>query len=198
MTSETTRFRLSNQQLQQFNNDGYVVVDHLFDDDELQPVIDEISADLDQRCRQAVSEGKLSRTYKEYDFEHRLTYVDRENQDISKLMWDNKVVLPSFFGLMTNPKLLDINEQLCGPELIASSVYRLRPKVPSHSWSPVPWHQDSGYFEPYCDLGTYRDRVVATGGCHRGAWLPVGDAGCAQGRLLLPQTRRHGTLPGDS
>ena len=182
MTSETTQFRLSDQQLQQFNNDGYVVVDHLFDDDELQPVIDEISADLDQRCRQAVSEGKLSRTYKEYDFEHRLTYVDRENQDISKLMWDNKVVLPSFFGLMTNPKLLDINEQLCGPELIASSVYRLRPKVPSHSWSPVPWHQDSGYFEPYCDLG-----LIVT------VWLPLVDATEERGCLwVMPGVHKGG------
>jgi phytanoyl-CoA hydroxylase len=153
MLSQTVQFRLSDRQLQHFEGEGYLIVEDLFSDAELQPLIDEISADLDRRCREAVVVGKLSRTYEEYDFEHRLAHVDRENQSISKSMWDMKVVLPSFFGLMTNPKLLDIAERLCGPELIASSVYRLRPKIPKHAWSPVPWHQDSAYFEPYCDLG---------------------------------------------
>ena len=130
------QFRLDDRQVQHFEDEGYLVIERLFTDEELQPVIDEISADLDQRCREAVAAGTLSRTYEEYDFEHRLTHVDAENQTISKSMWDMKVVLPSFFGLMTNPKLLDVAEQFCGPELIASSVYRLRPKVPSHCLEP--------------------------------------------------------------
>ena len=101
MASDNFNFRLSNDQMQHMRVEGYLVVEHLFDDAELQPVIDEISADLDQRSRKAVAAAKLSRTYEEYDFEHRLAHVDAENQEISKSMWDNKVVLPSFFGLMT-------------------------------------------------------------------------------------------------
>ncbi|HMD86022.1 MAG TPA: phytanoyl-CoA dioxygenase family protein [Terriglobia bacterium] len=182
MPCDTLQYHLSDQQVQHMQEEGYLVIERLFDDAELQPVIDEISADLDQRCRKAVAEGKLSRTYEEFDFEHRLTCVDAENQTISKSMWDNKVALPSFFGLMTNPKLLDVAEQLCGPELIASSVYRLRPKVPSHSWSPVPWHQDSGYFEPYCDLG-----LILT------VWLPLVDATEERGCLwVMPRMHKGG------
>ena len=153
MASDALQFRINDLQIRHFEDEGYLIIEHLFDDAELQPVIDELTADLDRRCREAVANGKLSRTYEEYDFERRLTYVDEEDRDISTSMWDTNVVLPSFFGLMTNPKLLDVAEQLCGPELIASSVYRLRPKVRSHAWSEVPWHQDSGYFEPYCDHG---------------------------------------------
>ena len=83
---------------------------------------------------------------------------------------------------MTNPKLLDVAEQFCGPELIASSVYRLRPKVPSHSWSPVPWHQDSGYFEPYCDLG-----LILT------VWVPLVDATEERGCLwVMPRVHQGG------
>jgi ectoine hydroxylase-related dioxygenase (phytanoyl-CoA dioxygenase family) len=174
MGCDTFQFCLDDRQIHHFQDAGYLVIERLFDDAELQPVIDEISADLDARCRAAVADGKLSRTYEEYDFEHRLTCVDAENNNISKSMWDMKVVLPSFFGLMTNPKLLDVAEQFCGPELIASSVYRLRPKVPSHSWSPVPWHQDSGYFEPYCDLG-----LILT------VWLPLVDATEERGCLWV-------------
>jgi len=183
MPESTLQFRLEDRQVRQFEDEGYVIVDRLFTDAELQPVIDEISADLDKRCREAVAAGALSRTYEEYDFEHRLAHVDAENQTISKSMWDNKVALPSFFGLMTNPKLLDVAEQFCGPEIIASSVYRLRPKVPSHSWSPVPWHQDSAYFEPYCDLA-----LVMT------VWVPLVDATPERGCLWVMPRKHKGGL----
>lgn len=165
MATETLQLPLDQRQLQQFEEEGYLVVEHLFTDAELQPVIDELSADLDRRCREAVAEGKLSRTYEEYGFEHRLAHVNRESKEIAKSMWATNVVLPSFFGLMTNSKLLDVAEQICGPELIASSVYGLRPKVRSHSLSAVPSHQDSAYFEPYCDLG-----LIIT------IWVPFVDA----------------------
>jgi len=122
MPGSTVQFRLDDRQIQHFQDEGYLIIDRLFTEEELQPVIDEISADLDKRCRAAVAEGTLSRTYEEYDFEHRLTHADAENQTISKSMWDMKVVLPSFFGPMTNPKPLDVAEQFRGPELIASAV----------------------------------------------------------------------------
>lgn len=160
-----TIFSLTPAQLDEFTRDGYTVVEELFTDDELQVVIDEISEDLDRRAKEAVAKGELSRDYSEFGFEHRLAYINRESAEIAKSMWDVRVVLPSFFGLLTNSKLLDISEQLCGPELVASSVYRLRPKVPSHAWSPVPWHQDSGYFEAFCDKS-----MILT------VWLPLVDA----------------------
>ncbi len=182
MPESALQFRLDDRQIRQFQDEGYLVLERLFTDAELQPVIDEISADLDQRCQNAVAAGTLSQTYAEFDFEHRLTHVNAENVNIAKSMWDMKVVLPSFFGLMTNPKLLDVAEQFCGPEIIASSVYRLRPKVPSHAWSPVPWHQDSGYFEPYCDLG-----LILT------VWLPLVDATEERGCLwVMPRVHKGG------
>jgi phytanoyl-CoA hydroxylase len=181
-----TRFQLSESELEQFSREGYLVVDRLFDDSELQPVIDEISSELDKRAREAVAAGELSRNYSEYGFEHRLAHINRENDKIAKSMWDFKVVLPSFFTLMTNSKLLDVAEQLCrSEELIASSVYRLRPKVPSHDWSPVPWHQDSGYFEPYCDKS-----LILT------VWLPLVDATEERGCMwVIPEMHRGEVLP---
>lgn len=185
MATSTAQFCLDDKQVQHFQDEGYLVIERLFIDAELQPVIDELSWDLDQRCRAAVAAGKLSRTYEEHDFEHRLAHVNSENKEIAKSMWAMHVVLPSFFWLMTNPKLLDVAEQFCGPELIASSVYRLRPKVPSHSWSPVPWHQDSGYFEPYCDLG-----LILT------VWVPLVDATLERGCLwVMPRMHKGGVFP---
>src|SRR5690348_10430881 len=88
---------------------------------------------------------------------------------------------------MTNRKLLDVAEQLCGPELITSSVYRLRPKVPTRAWSPVPRHQDSGYFEPYCDLG-----LILT------VWLPLVDAAEERGCLWVMLRAHKGPATKDA
>ncbi len=182
MSVSTVQFQLDQHQMQFFKDEGYLVVENLFTDEELQPVIDEISRALDESCRAAVAAGQLSRTYEEYDFEHRLAYINDENVDVAKSLWDIRLVLPSFFGLITNPKLLDVAEQICGPELIASSVYRVRPKVRNHKWSAVPWHQDSGYFEPYCDLG-----LILT------VWLPLVDATVERGCLwVMPRMHKGG------
>eukprot|EP01048_Picozoa_sp_COSAG05_P026659 COSAG05_NODE_7392_length_818_cov_1.403338_1_plen_40_part_10 len=34
------------------------------------------------------------------------------------------------FELLSCPALLDVMEQLCGSEVIAAGIYRLRPKLP--------------------------------------------------------------------
>jgi hypothetical protein len=80
--------------------------------------------------------------------------------------------------LLTNPTLLDLVESLVGLEVIASSAYRLRPKIPGYG--AFPWHQDSGFFEPYCD----RSLILTV-------WLPLVDAtpdrGCMQ---VMPRVHR--------
>lgn len=156
---------LSPSEIKTFHELGYHVAEDVFSDDILQMVIDEISQVVDMRAREAFADGEVSSIYEYAEFEHRLALLNQETTKIASSMWNSNLVMPSFFHLMRTPKLLDIVEQLVGPEIIASSVYRLRPKVPSHDQSPVPWHQDSGYFEPYCDTA-----LVLT------VWLPLVDA----------------------
>jgi hypothetical protein len=99
---------------------------------------------------------------------------------VARAIWNGTLAGPALFDLIRHPKLLDIAEQFCGPELIASSVYRLRPKIPDYGYGAVPWHQDSGYFEPYCDQA-----LVLT------VWLPLVDAGPERGCLwVLPRAHR--------
>lgn len=95
-------------------------------------------------------------------------------------IWNGTLAGPAFFDLIRHPKLLDVAEQICGPELIASSVYRLRPKIPRYDYGAVPWHQDSGYTEPYCDPA-----LMLT------VWLPLVDATAERGCLwVLPGVHR--------
>ena len=173
---------LTTEQLEQFDREGFVVVEGVFEDADLQPVIDEITEAVEVRARELVAAGELSRTYEEYGFETRLAYISQETDKLARSIWDGTLAGPAFFGLISNPKLLDVAEQLCGPELIASSVYRLRPKIPHYDHGAVPWHQDSGYFEPYCD-----DALVLT------VWLPLVDATAERGCMwAMPGVHRQG------
>lgn len=177
-TLELEHKGLTDEQKEHLHREGYLVVDDVFTDADLQPVIDEVSADVDRLAREFYAAGKISRLYDEHDFDHRLAHLNREAPELPSRLW-NAHVLPSFFDLMRTPRLLDVMESLCGPEIIASSVYRLRPKVPSHKQSAVPWHQDSGYFEPYCDKA-----LVVT------CWLPLVDATREKGCMWV-RPRQH-------
>ncbi len=174
MIESTTPLRLSEEQRQRFDQEGYLVVDDLFTDAELQPVIAEIEAEVDRLAHELVASGELSQPYTEYDFEHRLARITDETDRLAISIWNGALAGPAIFDLIRNPKLLDLAEQFCGPELIASSVYRLRPKVPGHRNGPVPWHQDSGYFEPFCD-----NHMVLT------VWLPLVDATAERGCMWV-------------
>jgi len=177
--------KLSQEQIDTFHREGYLIVEDVFTDADLQPVIDEIKQEIDVRARELVASGELSRAYEEFDFQRRLSMISRETDKVAVSIWNGKLSGPAFFGLITNPSLLDVAEQICGEELIASSVYRLRPKIPGHHMSAVPWHQDSGYFEPYCDKA-----LVLT------VWLPLVDADATNGCMwVLPGQHRGEVVP---
>src|SRR5579862_8515317 len=132
MTESMVSFRLSEEQRQRFDHAGYLVVEDLFTDAELQPVIAEIEAEVDRRALDLVASGELTRSYAEVDFEHRLARITEETDRLAVAIWNGALAGPAVFDQIRNPKLLDLAEQFCGPEVIASSVYRLRPKVPGH------------------------------------------------------------------
>jgi len=163
-----------------FHREGYVVLDGVIPHEELQPVIDEITREIDKRARALVAEGKLSRTFEEEGFETRLARISRETDRIALAIWNGFLHGPAIFHLIGNPNLVNIAEQLVGEEIIASSVYRLRPKIPNYGYGEVPWHQDSSYFEPYCD----KDLVVTM-------WLPLVDADEKNGCMwVMPGSHR--------
>jgi phytanoyl-CoA hydroxylase len=165
---------LTSDQIEFFHREGYLVLDDLFRSEDLQPAIDDINRAIDEKVAELLRSDELTQSYAEYDFEHRLAEIGRETDRVALSLWNGVLHGPGFFRLMTNPKLLDVAESLCGEELIASSVYRLRPKIPHYNYGAVPWHQDSAYFEPYCD----RSLVLTV-------WIPLVDANEENGCLWV-------------
>lgn len=142
---------LEREQIDFFHREGYLVVEDVLDDASLQPAIADITDMIDRLSAELIASGELSRDYAEVDFEHRLALINRETDKVAKAIWNGAMHSPGIFRILTNPRLLAIARSFCGEEIVASSVYRLRPKVPHYDLGMVPWHQDSGYTEPACD-----------------------------------------------
>lgn len=181
-TTQTPQtFALSEQQVQAFHRDGFLVVENVLTHDHLQPAMDDISRMVDRLCEKLIAQGELSRDYAEHDFEHRLAHISRETDKVAKAIWNGAMHSPGIFSILTNPRLLDVARTFCGEEIIASSVYRLRPKIPNYEYGAVPWHQDSGYTEPYCDKA-----MMLT------VWVPFVDATAERGCMwALPGVHRN-------
>lgn len=142
---------LSAEQREFFFKEGYLVVNNVLSDADLHPVTEELTQEITRRATELVQAGRLSSTYETFGFERQLARISAEDDKIARSIWNGALSGPAIFHLISHPRLLDLAEALCGPELIASSVYRLRPKLPHYTYGAVPWHQDSGYFDPYCD-----------------------------------------------
>lgn len=174
------RINISNEQKEFFKENGYLLIEKVIDDNDLQDVIDELNYEIEKRAKELIANGEISNLYENEAFETRLAKISNETPKLAVSIWNGILHGPAIFELITNHKLLDVAEAFCGNEVIASSVYRLRPKIPNYGYGEVPWHQDSGYFEPYCD-----DSLVMT------MWIPLVDTSAENGCLyVIPGTHK--------
>ncbi len=187
-----TNQRLSPAQVQHYQDEGYLIVSDLFTPAELTPLRQELEQKIDEKVQQLAAEGKITNLHSNEPFETRVARI------FADLPENGHAILKSLegvaggghcgiemFNVITHRKLLAVMESLVGPEIVASSVYRIRPKLPGLDRGIVPWHQDSGYFEQHCD----RHLIVT-------CWIPLIDAteenGCLQ---ILPRVHKRGIMP---
>jgi hypothetical protein len=144
---------------------------------------------IDGRIAALLAEGKLQTTYANEPFERRLTRIYRDAKA------NGEAVIAELegrgggghhgiemFRAITHPRLLAVIESLVGTEIIGSSVYRIRPKIPGIGRGIVPWHQDSGYFMQQCD-----NQTIIT------CWIPLVNATAENGCMrILPRAHRQG------
>lgn len=177
---------LSPQQVSFFHEEGYLIVPDVFDPADLEPLRQALHAEIDRKARQLKAEGKLENLHEELDFDRRLAAIHRDSKENGETIMRHLEGLrgggfhaPEMFDVIAHPKMLAAVGALLGTEeIVASSVYRIRPKLPNIGRGVVPWHQDSGYFSAHCDQS-----LIIT------CWVPMVDAtvenGCMQ---ILPRT----------
>lgn len=191
------------EMVDRFNDQGYVVVENLFDvERDLNPVVEDYARKLDVLCEQWLAEGKIADAYRDLPFGQRLVRIAAtaglnwaNHFDISLPQSDIRLDTPihlsqPVFDLLRHPRLLDVAEAFVGPEIYSNPIQHTRIKPPEHLVPQdsrnglmvrVGWHQDQGVATPDQD-----EVMVLT------VWLPITDATVENGCLaVVPGSHRR-------
>ncbi len=175
---------LTPAQLAAFSDDGFLLIPGLFGRDELAPVVAEIERKVDRLALALQRSGLLRELHADAGFYQRLTLIERDCPGASVLFHTQGVLEPALATLWSHPRLLDIMEQLLGPEISGHPVWNIRAKTPRNPLATVPWHQDTAYLE----VGSERCFQPA-------AWIPLLDADGLNGTLQFVRgAHRAGTV----
>ena len=182
--------KLKNCQIEQFQTEGYLLVEDALAAADLAPVIDEYAAYIDRRAHELLAEGRISQLYADEPFARRLACICREDAELYRELDIMYLRGRASFEFLRNPTLLDIVECLVGPEITCSPIQHIRPKLPNglapRGSDPhvVPWHQDAGVAWAEADA-----HFILT------VWLPLTEAieenGCLQ---IMPGGHIDGLL----
>lgn len=183
--------QLNNQEIDQFHQLGYVVKPGVLTEADMQPIKAAIDEMVDRKARQLQADGQLADICVDASFETRLAAIQAIDpaaaQAIVQHIWGKGgggYSGPAMLALLRHAPLLGCIDSLIGPDIVGSSVYRIRPKMPLWERGEVPWHQDSGYFLPHCDT-----HLIVT------CWVPLVDATLENGCLwVLPRSHQTGIL----
>lgn len=196
---------LTTAQRKQFEVEGYLLVEDLLDPaNDLQPLLAEYAEVLDGIAQELFREGVIRSTHAGLAFKDRLLAICMESGRTFPQYFDFSLpqkdirpdtpihVGPAVFRTLTNSRLLDLVEELIGPEISSNPVQHIRMKLPARAVpkggdvnglvSKVPWHQDNGVILPEADDGT-----ILT------VWLPLTPATIENGCLqVVPGSHQRG------
>lgn len=197
---------LTSRQIEQFADDGYLVVEDVLDQQTvLDPVRAEYGAILDQLYEAWWQEGAVDTAPDGLGFEEkiRLAYVQGRDwfqpMDISlpggRITPDTPMHFgPAVFGMLNTPRLLDLVADLIGPEITSTPIQHVRIKPPAPDihdnearahLTTTDWHQDRGVA---LEIADQTDMVTV--------WIAVTDADEENGCLtVVPGGHKTGLIP---
>ncbi|WP_409344090.1 phytanoyl-CoA dioxygenase family protein [Paenibacillus sp. MBLB4367] len=185
--------KLTEKQVKQFHEEGYLVVENALNEADLAPVIAGIERFIDRRANELKEAGKIAELHEGESFEKRYTSLFMQSKEIGLGLDIMHSRIPELFDFLRNPNLLDVAGSLLGSDIMCNPIQHLRAKVPNRAFGTetpefflnVPWHQDAGVTleeADETDMFTF--------------WLPLVDAiaetGCME---VMPGVFKDGYLP---
>jgi len=198
---------LTEEQVEQFHREGYLLVEALFDPEaDIEPITEEYKGVLDNLANELYANGEISSIYADLPFGQRLIEIYKESGKVHAQYFDFSLpqadvredtpfwVGPAVFNALRNEKLLDAVESIIGPEIYSNPVQHVRLKPPEHltpkdaegrvQLGKTPVHQDNGVILPEADQAD-----ILT------VWFPLWDATVENGCLVVwPNSHRQGLL----
>ncbi len=197
---------LSNDQIEFFNLNGYLVIEDVVNQRTiLDPIRDEYGLLLDRLISDWVKKNKVSKKIINLNFQEKLLETYKlgldwfQPFDISLPGDTIKVDTPmhfssNMFNLLKCEKILDIVEQIIGPEITSNPIQHIRLKPPTAYLrkqesrahvSKTDWHQDRGVTLEDAD---YTQMITV--------WVAVTDASLSNGCLkVIPKGSIDKLLP---
>ena len=195
---------LSPSQLESFNTDGYLVVEDLLDAGTIAEIKQEYSDLMDRLYADWFAKGmvgmppdglsiwqKLEQCYKGGFDWYQPFDISLPHEDIAL---DTPMHFgPAVFKMATHPRILDVVEQLIGPEITSNPIQHVRIKPPARAVpqsevrahvTTTDWHQDMGVTLEEAD----RTQMVTV-------WLAITDAQVEHGCLQVAPGRKSELLP---
>lgn len=200
---------LSNAQLAEFNERGFLVVEGVLGDADLEPLQRDYQCLLDEVCQRLYRQGRIPSAFESQDFTSRFAHtvaacpdcVDEFNISLPLV---NEAVdaqkyrahfAPALFWLQRNERILDLVESIIGPEIASSPVQQMRIKPPQSSVGEAnvahsnvgitTWHQDTVAVLPEAEQTNQLT-----------VWIAVTDAGLDNGCLVsIAGSHREGEHP---
>lgn len=180
---------LSQEQIDQYHNRGYVVVQNVLTEEDLAPVISAYAEFIDRRAQELKAEGKIENLFEDEPFERRFANLFAESQEIQYGLDIMEARLEPMFNFLRNDNLLDVVESLLGKEITCNPIQHIRGKVPAEIHSGpsslnVPWHQDAAVTTEEAD----QSDIITF-------WLPLVDAVAETGCMeVIPDVWKQGEL----
>ncbi len=153
---------LSPEQMDQWENDGYLLLKNVVPMSAINGVRDSFARVVDGIIRELKEDAIIEDEGVNLPFEIRLAQVAGEHANGFGRSWRNQVATSEIFDLHYATPLVDAIEQLTGTDVIGHPVFNARPKLPDQQLTVVPWHQDSGYFGTVSETS-----LIPT------AWIPL-------------------------
>ncbi len=170
---------LTNQQFQQFERDGYLVIDGFLTPDE----VHRAKADIDRVCR---ARRAMTRDADGFNLEKKNDDSFNLNAEARQAGLFRKIQgavfhIPAVREVFTSGKMLDCMEDIMGPD-----IYYHSSKVmfkSANGGAAKPWHQDAAYWK------NYEPKQVTV-------WLALDDATEENGCIwAVPGSHRLGLVP---
>lgn len=195
---------LTATQKEQFETDGYLVVEDVIDEATRQAVVDEYAVLMDRLYDDWHAAGLVPAATSDMGFWDKLDVSYRagfdwyQPLDISLPHADISDATPmhigpAVFDMATHPRILDIMECLMGPEITSNPIQHVRIKPPERTVNPdevrahvvsTDWHQDKGVTLESAD----NTQMVTI-------WLAITDATVENGCLQVKPGAEEALLP---
>ncbi len=139
---------ISPAQLEAYDRLGYVYLRNALLPGLLEDARELIEPWVDFQIEEWRQQGRIDRSYREFDFWHRLLEAWRAaGKPMFRRRPNRFLINRQLYDFLHSPVLLDIAERVLGTaELSVHGIFNARPQLPDAPWTETPFHQDSQYW----------------------------------------------------